>query len=160
MHPRTSATLDQLKGVAWFANVGRVDTDAADVLPDWVSAIASCSAPEWEDLCLEAANQFRERLQERCPGILGDWNARVSAVKPTVESLVDEKTAAVIAENQLPPVFVNTVEWDVLHLCMEAEFADVYPPGFYASQAYWYAGGHFPCGWKGAFPNGGRLVIF
>ena len=42
---------------------------------------------------------------------------------------------------------------------MEAEFADVYPPGFYASQAYWYVKGHFPCGWQGEFPNG-TLIIY
>src|SRR5262249_31632568 len=59
----------------------------------------------------------------------------------------------------LPKVFGNTVRWDILHLCMEAEFADVYPPGYYASQAYWYAHGHFPCGWRGEFSSG-TLIVF
>ncbi len=37
--------------------------------------------------------------------------------------------------------------------------ADVYPPGFYASQAYWYASGHFPCGWRGKVPQG-KLIVY
>jgi hypothetical protein len=56
-------------------------------------------------------------------------------------------------------VFENMVQWDILHVCMEAEYADVYPPGFYASQAYWYVKGHYPCGWQGEFPKG-KLIIY
>ena len=54
---------------------------------------------------------------------------------------------------------LSAVQWDILHVCMEAEYADVYPPGFYASQAYWYVKGHFPCGWQGEFPNG-KLIVY
>jgi hypothetical protein len=42
---------------------------------------------------------------------------------------------------------------------MEAEYADVCPPGFFTSIAHWYLNGHFPCGWWGAFPQG-KLVIY
>jgi hypothetical protein len=70
-----------------------------------------------------------------------------------------EKTRAVAETHALPKVFEDTVQWDVLHLCMEAEYADVYPPGFFASQAYWYVAGRFPCGWEGKFPAG-RLVVY
>lgn len=59
----------------------------------------------------------------------------------------------------VPDAIETTVQWDVLHLAAEAAFADVCPPGFYASQAYWYVKGHFPCGWQGDFPDG-KLVIF
>jgi hypothetical protein len=59
----------------------------------------------------------------------------------------------------VPGAFVDTVDWDILHVCMEAEYADVYPPGFFASQAFWYVQGHFPCGWEGEFPAG-RLVLY
>lgn len=65
-----------------------------------------------------------------------------------------------ISEQGLPKIFLDMVDWDILHLCMEAEYAEVYPPGFYASQAYWYMQGHFPCGWQGPFPKGGKLVIY
>lgn len=159
MHSRTRATLLELEKADWFGNVGKEDTKAADVLPDWTSAIESCASSGWEDLLLEATNQYRERLYARNPVEFGRWNEVVLLVKSAMMELVRIKTAAVIAENDLPRVFRDTVEWDVLHACLEAEYADVYPAGFYAAQAFWYAKGHFPCGWRGAFPAG-RLVIF
>ena len=111
-------------------------------------------------MCLEAANQYRERLLERSPKAFSTWNDVVDGVKPSAIALVHGKTSEVVSKHGLPDVFIHTVNWDILHLCMEAEFADVFPPGFYASQGYWYERGHFPCGWRGPFPDGGRLVVF
>ena len=160
MHPRTEATIEQLRHERWFRNVGIRDAGAAEVLSSWKEAVESCSSPEWEELCLEAANQYRGRLLGKSAIEFSKWNERVSAIRPITKALVREKTKDVITDHQLPKVFLNTVDWDILHLCMEAEYADVYPPGFFASQAYWYMKGHFPCGWQGGpFPQG-KLKIF
>lgn len=159
MHPRTEATLENLRKSQWFRCVGVCDTDAAEILSSWQEAIKSCSSPEWEELCTEAANQYRERLAERSPREFQKWNDIVLKIKPVVQTLVREKTDQVVGENDLPKVFVDTVDWDILHLCMESEYADVYPPGFFASQAYWYVKGHFPCGWQGDFPKG-KLIVY
>ena len=159
MHPRTVATLEQLKQADWFCCVGIRDTEAAEVLSSWYEAIESCSSPEWEHLCLEAANQYRERLVERSPEQFKKWNDIAVEIRPSALALVAEKTKQVIQENNLPKAFLDTVNWDIAHLCMEAEYADIYPPGFFAAQAYWYVNGHFPCGWKGKFPKG-KLVIY
>jgi hypothetical protein len=159
MHPRTIATLAELESVEWFTKVGEKRTGPIRVLKSWNEAIESCSSEEWEWLCLEAANQYRERLVERNLERYALWNNLVDELKPITMPLVLRKTAAVIAANNLPQVFLNTVQWDILHLCMEAEYADVFPAGYYASQAYWYMQGHFPCGWDGKFPEG-HLVIY
>lgn len=159
MHPRTEATLAKLREEQWFLNVGLRDAESAYVLSSWDEAIESCGSPEWEDLCLEAVNQYCARLTEKSPEAYGSWNDKVAELRPLTQAVVREKCASVVADCQLPKVFVDTVDWDILHLCMEAEFADVYPPGFYASQAYWYMKGHFPCGWLGAFPEG-KLIIY
>lgn len=159
IHPRTQATLAELRTADWFNNVGIQDTTAAIVLPGWDEAIASCESTEWENLLLEAANQYRERLARRSPSEFAKWNARVERLKTLTIPLVLDKTSGIVDANGLPQVFVDTVQWDILHVCMEAEYADVFPPGFYASQAFWYVRGHFPCGWSGRFPEG-RLIIF
>ena len=104
-------------------------------------------------------NQYCERLVERSRDRFNQWNDVVGDVKPTVIAFVQRKIEAVVREHNLPKVFKDTVKWDVLGVCMEAEYADVYPPGYYASQAYWYTKGHFPCGWKGKFPEG-KLIIY
>jgi hypothetical protein len=119
----------------------------------------SCSSLDWQDLLLEAANQYCERLSERSKERFNRWNDLVEDVKLTIEPLVRRKTELVIRKHNLPPIFERTVQWDILHVCMEAEYADLYPPGFYGSQAYWYVKGHFPCGWQGTFPQG-KLVIY
>lgn len=159
MHPRTSATLVELERASWFSRVGVRDTENAIVLSSWVEAVEQCSSTDWENLCLEAANQYRERLQERSPGALVIWNELAVSLTPTVRALVRRKVDGVLRVHHLPRVFEDTVQWDILHTCLEAEFADVFPPGFFASQAYWYSVGHFPCGWQGDFPRG-QLIIY
>jgi hypothetical protein len=159
MNIRTHATLEELERAQWFSSVGQKDTEVAVVLSSWQEAVKSCASDEWQDLILEAANLYREQLVRRDKERFRRWNEIVEEVKAYTMPLVARKTEAVVEEHQLPKVFVDTVHWDVMHLAMESEYADVYPPGFFASQAYWYVRGHFPCGWKGHFPEG-TLIIY
>jgi len=159
MHPRTIATLEQLEEAEWFSHVGVKDTTAAIVLSSWQEAIEHCASDDWQGLCLEATNQLCERIVERSKERFRKWNEIVDEVKGSTEPFVLRKIKAVVQEHNLPPVFEHTVQWDVLHVCMEAEYADVFPPAYYASQAYWYVKGHFPCGWQGQFPKG-KLLIY
>ena len=159
MHPRTLRTIEKLEKATWFSHVGEKDTAAAIVLSSWEEAIERCASIEWENLCLEASNQYRARLLERSKERFIRWNDVVAELKPVTIPFVHHKLGSVVREYDLPKVFEDTVQWDILGVCLEAEYADVYPPGFYASQAYWYVKGHFPCGWEGKFPEG-RLIIF
>jgi|SRR6516225_7560022 hypothetical protein len=159
MHPKTLATLNKLEKAEWFSKLGVKDTDAAIILSSWREAIEHCSSIEWENLNLEATNQYCQRLIERSKDRYAQWNNIVLELKKTTVPFVQRKIEAVVRENNLPKVFERTVQWDILGVCIEAEYADVYPPGYYASQAYWYVKGHFPCGWEGQFPQG-QLVIY
>jgi hypothetical protein len=118
-----------------------------------------CASTDWQALLVEAANRYSEAVAKRSPEAFANWNAIADELRPLVVELVREKTAEVTKRNDLPRLFEQTIQWDTLHLLMESEYADVYPPGFFASQAFWYTEGHFPCGWKGDFPEG-QLVVF
>jgi hypothetical protein len=72
---------------------------------------------------------------------------------------VSGKIEPVTREHKLPKAFEHTVQWDILHACIETEHADLCPTGFYANLASWYTNGHFPCGWQGEFPQG-MLIIY
>jgi hypothetical protein len=159
MHPRTAVTLERLDKAQWFSRVGVNDVRLAIVLASWQEAIDHCSSDGWEDLCLEASNQYRERLAERSPERFTKWNEIVDELKSITIPFVRQKIEHVVRENNLPKVFEDMVQWDILGVCMEAEYADVYPPGFYAGLAFWYDKGHFPCGWRGPFPKG-TIVIY
>jgi hypothetical protein len=159
MKPETLATLAQLEKVDWFSSIGVADSRVVSVVSNWDEALEHCNSVRWENLCLEAVNQYRQRIAERAPERLAEWNDIVTDIKRVSIPLVKKKTANVVSKNKLPQSFEDTVQWDILHLCMEAEYSDVFPPGFYASQAYWYLKGHFPCGWQGDFPDG-KLLVF
>jgi hypothetical protein len=159
MHPKTLATLEELDGAEWFSRVGLKDTTAAIVLSSWPEAIEHCKSIAWQNICIEASNQYRERLAERSKERYEKWNYVTAELKKVTIPFVRRKTETIVHEHNLPKVFVDMVQWDILGVCMEAEYADIHPPGYYASHAYWYIKGHFPCGWDGNFPNG-KLIIY
>jgi hypothetical protein len=158
MHPRTVAILDELERANWFSRVGMHDAATAIVVTSWQEAIAHCASIDWENLCLEARNQYVDRLVERSKERFSKWNDIVNELRKTADPFVRRKIQPVVRKHRLPKVFEDTVQWDILTSCMEAEYADVYPPGFYASLASWYIKGHFPCGWQGVFPRGMQII--
>ena len=159
MQPATMATIEQLGDAAWFSRVGIKDTKVAMVLSSWQETINSAVSIEWEDLRLDAANQLCARIMERSRERFAKWNEIALEVKNAVDPLVMRKIEDVTREHNLPKVFHNRVRWDIMHLCMEAEYADLCPPAFYAGISYFYVNGHFPCGWSGEYPEG-MLVIY
>jgi hypothetical protein len=161
MHERTLRALGQLENAEWFSRVGVDDTEGfAIVVPSWKKAIEYCSSNETKALWLEAANQYRLRVMERSKERFRLWNEVAREVRPIADSLVVSKIEEVKRAYDLPNVFDDHIKWEIAHLCMECEYADVYPPGFFASHAYWYIKGHFPCGWKGSFPDAGKLLVY
>lgn len=158
-HPRTISTLDKLDSVQWFIHVGQQDMQHAVYVRSWDDAVEHCSSEEWENLTLEAANQLRERIVEIDKRRLNQWNEILEVVKPFAYAITDEKAGPIFKQKQLPKVFLDTVKWDILHLCMEAEYADIVKPAFFSSLAFYYLEGHFPCGFSGNFPDG-KFVIY
>jgi hypothetical protein len=156
----TMATLKQLIDVDWFRNVGAPDPGDVEILSSWAEAIEYCTSVECQRLNLEAVNQYRTRLAERSSTALDRWSDIVAELYPIVQGMVRDKAGHVVAVSRLPQIFIDIVDWDMLHLCMECEYADIFPVGLYVSKAYWYVEGHFQCGWQGPFPKGGRSIIY
>ena len=157
MHSRTM--LDRLEKASWFSRVGTNEGSSAVVVRSWPEAIEHCDSSAWEDLQAEALNRYREFIARRSMERLRLWNDTVDEVNKITRPLVGRKIAAIIRENNLPEIFNIQVNHDITLLCMEAEYADVCPPGFFARIGYWCLNGHFPCGWWGAFPEG-KIVIY
>jgi hypothetical protein len=130
MRPETIATYEQLSAVEWFRNVGRYTRVNAICVGSWEDAILSCTSLAWQNLILEAANQYRERLIERSPKRFSLWNDIVIEIKHYAFKLVHSKISRVTQQGEFPKLFIDTVEWDILQLGMESEYQDVYPPDF------------------------------
>lgn len=159
MHPRTVATLNELEAATWFSNVGHAGSKEVMVVGSWEEALRYCTSEEWSDIQEQAAGHYSELIAARDAERFKEWNEVVRELKKRTVDLVKAKVREVVERERLPKEFEDTVQWDVLHLAIESEYADIYPPGFFASQAYWYIQGRFPCGWRGEFPVG-QLVIF
>lgn len=159
MHARTIERLEQLEKASWFSRVGVNEGPEAAAVGSWPEAIEQCTSYKWEDLQLEALNQYRVYIAERWLDRLNLWNDLIDEVKSKTSSLVDRKIAEVLLQNHLPKRFGDQVRHDIMLCCMETEYADICPLGFFTHIGSWYMLGHFPCGWLGAFPNG-KFVIY
>ena len=159
MQPSTIGALQELEAADWFSHVGRKDTTVAILLSSWEDAVASCASPDWEDLRHDALNHLGIRVLERSKSEYVKWNDIVREIKKTAIPLVLRKIQPVVCEHHLPKIFEVSVITDITRLCIEAEYAHVCPPGFFAGIAYFYVTGHFPCGWSGQHPEG-KLVIY
>jgi hypothetical protein len=158
MIPRAIATVDRLEKASWFSRVGIREETSVVVVTSWPQAIECCVTIEWEDLRLEALNQYREYIAHHSKERWDIWNETVREVKKITTPLVASKIETVVSEQNLPEIFSIRVNHDIIGFCMEAEYADVCPPGFFTSIGYRYLDGHFPCGWWGVFPQGGLVV--
>src|SRR5690348_17514622 len=102
MHSRTTATIEELECASWFSRVGFSDTNEAIVVSSWTEAVTRCSSIEWENHCLEALNQYRERLAERSKTRFNRWNEVATEIKKTTVPFVKRKIADVVQHNKLP----------------------------------------------------------
>ncbi len=169
MHERTVACLRALEDAHWFTQVGAADGGAARVVGSWEEALKLCFSPsyDWDNLCTAANNQYSMHLFAKARERFNKWNSVVDELEPAVRDLVRRKLKGVANEvNQRLAMLLEAkqvdkkveaaeefervgVYGDVLLACMETEYADVHPPGFFANLVYWYVKGHFPCGWDG-----------
>ena len=159
MHPTTDATLEKLERTAWFSRVGQPTAADVLVLASWEEAVEQCSSLEWENLNIDAFNDYRAELAERSKEKFRQWNEVVDELKKRTIPLVRRKIQDVVRAERLPKRFEGMVQWDILGFCTEAEYADVCPPGFSTRLGAWYLDGHFPCGWWGNFPEG-KLIVY
>ncbi|HLH96326.1 MAG TPA: hypothetical protein VKW08_14525 [Xanthobacteraceae bacterium] len=159
MYSRTIARIEKLEKASWFSRIGVAAGASVAAVSSWPEAITCCDTKEWTDLRQEMLNQYGVYIHQHHRERLQDWNERIQAIKKLTEPLVERKTAPVIRENALPDIFRTRVRFDVAIFCMEAEYDDICPPGFFTRLGSWYLDGHFPCGWWGLFPEG-KLIVY
>jgi hypothetical protein len=161
MTRQTRELLKELEEAAWFAVVGRPLAEAASgsvvLVSSWEDALACYSSQhKWSCLKLEQGYELRAYLQTHAPDRRRAWNLSVREVKKSLLPLVQKKTRPVVRRLTIPQAATvqHAAECDILGACMELEYSDVRPPGFYCSLVLWYLGGRFPCGWGERLPAG------
>lgn len=159
LKPATEQMLDKLSAADWFVAVGqRLDAKVIHVA-SWDEAIASCKAHGWECCQNEMLNLVRDGPCQKDRARYNQWNDIVRELKVRFMPIVNERCDRVVKANRLPKVFMDCVNWDVLGLLMECEYADLTDSRWFHTLGDWFLRGRFPCGWDGEFPRG-RLIVY
>lgn len=155
----THSFIEKIRNIEWFNKTGSRITAKVRCVKSWEEALAQCASPQWEAVQNTALSSCRLAVRSKSVDSFARWNDIVDSIKAEISSIITEKTQRTIEVNQLPKVFVDCVNWDILSICIEHEYSSLYPGGYYRQWAHWYLEGHFPCGWEGEFPDG-RLIVF
>ncbi len=151
MRQETRLMLRAMEDWPWFEHIGEPIKDPRVIaVASWDEAIEPHRSYVWECLRLQVKNRISIVLNERDWHRAQRWNPMTDEVKQVMMPLFDRirelGSRLSLSEN----VFYHQVRWDLLGICMETEYADIFPPLFNVPVlAPWYQAGHFPCGWDG-----------
>lgn len=162
MHPATLASIEELRSLTWFNNVG---TDKADDRVVWVNswgdAVRSCQSSEWDFVRSKVLDGFEAQLRRVAPLEWQRWDKVATQIGPVVNELVEQKTSLLQLEDCARVNVIRSVHYDIFSFAIECEFSEILPCGFFTGLSYFYSIGRFPCGWQGEMPpRPGRYMIF
>lgn len=154
---------ETMKTVPWFSRCGTPSENIGfDVewLSEWSQAQESLESPEWKMIETDALGNLTAFLATKhASKYQGIWNRLVREATPKIEALFIPAAVAYQQERQLRKTFLNYVRWDCLGIIMESTYKPCRPPVFYTKFLSIYQSGHFPCGWKGQWPEGRPILI-
>ena len=79
-------------------------------------------------------------------GRLNEWNRLVSQIDGDVLLILEQQTRLLTLDADHLKLVTNVTSWDLVHACLEHEYADVVNTRFYRELAAWYLRGHLVCG--------------
>jgi hypothetical protein len=157
---------DRIDRINWFTNCGaplapgNINQSIVQV-ENWEHAKTWYTDAKWEDTTLEARNMLTEFLNSKYPNKYSEWNKIVNEAKGYIESSLSDKLWGYGEKYNLGNSFIDCVKWDVLHAIMEFAYIDCKNiPHFFLDLILVYENGNFPCGWDGAYPVNGELVVY
>lgn len=159
LQAKTEALLSQASRFPWFAHVGEGSLEQSLVVKNWDVAIEKCTSIDYENFGIEMANHIRRIVRTANVERYQQWNTIVGAVRPRIELIVESAAPLWrVPEDQLQAI-KDQVLWDLCSACLESEFSDIFPPGYYLDTFQIYSLGRFPCGWNGDYPQGQRIIF-
>jgi len=154
----------RLKAIDWFAKCGEPAefdlTMNVERVKTWPQAMKECGAQSWEDVQLEAQNQLTLTLHNRDRERYQDWNDITRRFKNDVITPLTKKVWQPFQKaHGLDINLVHSVQWDILAAMMEnAHISSNHGSFFFLELLTVYETGHFPCEWRGKWPQGELLV--
>jgi hypothetical protein len=152
---------DRVKLIDWFANVGENTPIECGVevirLSNWMDATSECASPEWENTQLAASNATTLYLSQNHKDEHRKWNAFATEAKQLLAPDLDRLTEYVSAHG-LDKIVADSARWDVLSAVLQEQYWHLGAPKFFLDLFPFYEAGHFPCGWRGNWPDGALII--
>jgi hypothetical protein len=158
-------TLEVLKNVDWFSRVDQEIHLESSMLGkiercySWDEALEGNNI-HWRNIKLRAQNQLTMFLDANHHELYQTWNNVVNEINPLIDEIfqvnpIDVNLNKVVDVETIKKITIQ----DIRRLLIEASWSHLAEPAFFAPVTFWYIKGHFPCGWRGEFPNG-KLLVF
>jgi hypothetical protein len=154
----------RLRAIDWFSRCGEpLSCDlsmAVEQVCGWSEAVKSCMDGVWENVELEAQNQLTLWLHKHARKNYENWNKLIVEHKVAMlNRLTEEKWIPYQKAHGLDIAVVHSVQWDVLGALMEDSYlSSGHRCFFFLELLSVYEAGHFPCGWRGEWPEGTLLL--
>jgi hypothetical protein len=154
----------RLRAVDWFSHCGEPlsgDLSMAVVqVSSWPEAVTSCTDGGWANVELAAQNQLTRWLHQHDRDRYQNWNQFVGEHKAAVlDPLTEQKWVPYQKAHGLDIAVVHSLQWDVLGALMEHSYLGSGHRCFFFLELLSVSEvGHFPCGWRGEWPQGTLLV--
>jgi hypothetical protein len=155
----------RIQAINWFANCGEPAefdvTMKVERVKRWAQAMKACKTRSWQNTTLEARNQLTMALHNRDRQRYQKWNEITIKFKNEVTMPLTTKVWEPFQKsNGLEIELVHCVQWDILAALMEnAYMSSNHGSFFFLELLSIYEAGHFPCGWRGIWPQGVLLVF-
>lgn len=164
MTETVNSFVEALSNAPLLAHVGRVVGSAGVVrVYSWKEALASCRAQEWDDF-LNDRNNENAHVKFYNPSVGQSYVKLVDAVLPRIDALFERAAITAGLAKKDVETIVRYGPWISLRACDEIAHADRYKVHWHRDVSEWFLKGHFPCGWRGDWPEGaeqsGELVLF
>jgi hypothetical protein len=155
--PRTVVLIDRLFSVPWFTRVGEPIGENIRAVNSWSAAIEYVKDPD--QVFLEVSGDYTVNLHKTAPKDYQRWNKIADLLVGQLEPRIEERIDRLPLDRTLLKPVRDRARWSLLHACIESEYLDVVPAGFYLPLSDWYMKGRFPCGWEGRYPAG-MLAVY
>lgn len=155
----------RLRNLGWFRGCGKPLALELSMpirpVANWDQATASCLGDEWSNIQDRASEQLFQWLREHAVAAFRTWSDTVEQHnKQTIVPIVVPPVESYVSDNKLDPELVHCVRRDIRQALLENTFIPTGHRSYFFLELFEiYEAGHFPCGWRGAWPTG-ELLYF
>jgi len=157
MTPESRTFLDNLARTRLFANVGLPAPPGLDVrvLQSWREVFESERFDHFGNVLLDAQGALTTYLSNFHRDRDRLWNQLVREVRPEVAAIINPACEALAATRAVKVDKLAAIARSAcISVCMEYEYADLRPVGFFQRLGQLYLLGRCPCGFQGEYPTG------